>query len=193
MNENITQPGVAVDGESAGYVKRKQLYVKRQFQQSMLLQSLLITFIIINVIVMATFWAIDSVADLQQLKFTMAITIGLLEVIGFISLYRLNLKSSHRIAGPIFSMERCLRSIEQGNLTTTLQLRKSDQFPETAEQLNATISSIRGRINRAQYLAARIQQRPDEAALLAQQLVDELAHFNTTGTDTVPAQQPEQR
>lgn len=192
MNENITQPGVADRSESDGYVKRKQLYVKRQFQRSMLLQSLLITFIIINVIVMAMFWAIDSFADLQQLKLYMAATIGVLEVIGFMSLYWLNLKASHRIAGPIFSMERCLRAIERGNLTSTLQLRKTDQFPETAEQLNATVSAIRGRVNRAQYLAARIQQRPDEAAQLAQQLVDELAHFNTTGPNTAPAQQQEQ-
>ncbi len=178
MTENIISASQAQNID--GYVERKQKYVKRQFQQSMLLQTLLCTFIIINVIVMAIFWAIDSFADLQQFKIYLACTIALLELAGFITLYRLNLEASHRIAGPIYSIERFLQTIETGNLAGTLELRKTDQFPETAEQLNTTLKSVRNRINRAQYLATKIQQQPEDAALLTQQLVEELAFFNTT-------------
>jgi len=179
MNENIISPAHNL-ASTEGHVKRKQMYVKRQFQQSMLLQTLLITFILVNTIVMAIFWAIDLFHDLQQLKFYLACSIAVLEVIGLITLYRLNLAASHRIAGPIFSLERCLKKVEQGNLTSTLKLRKTDQFPETAEQLNTTVNSVRNRINQAQYLAAKIQQHPEQAEQLAQELVNELAFFNTT-------------
>ena len=181
MIENITGASLAeITSDTEGYVKRKQKYVKRQFQHSMLLQALLITFIIVNVIVMAIFWAIDTFSDLHQLKIYLAFTIASLEVIGFIVSYKLNLEASHRIAGPIFSMERCLNNIEFGDLTSTLSLRRTDQFPETAEQFNSTVNSVRTRINNAQYLAAQIQQHPEHAPELSQQLVDELAFFNTT-------------
>ena len=181
MDENIISTSqVHKTSDTDGYVKRKQMYVKRQFQHSMLLQSILITFIIINIIVMATCWAIDSFLDLHQLKVYLAWTIASIEIVGFIVLYKLNLSASHRIAGPIFSMERCLEKVEKGNLTGTLKLRKTDQFPETAEQLNSTVSAVRSRINSAQYLAAQIQQHPEQSEKLAQQLVEELDFFNTT-------------
>lgn len=179
MNENIIS-SAEVQGGTEGYVKRKQMYVKRQFQQSMLLQSILLTFIVVNVIVMAVFWAIDSFPDLQQLKFYLAFAVATLEIVGFIAIYQLNLKASHRIAGPVFSMERSLGQIENGDLTTKVSLRSTDQFPETAQQLNATVDSVRRRVNKSQYLAAQIRQHPEKAELLSQQLVEELAFFNTT-------------
>ena len=68
MNENsISTNHVLGSSTAEGHVKRNQIYVKRQFQQSMLLQALLITFIIINVMVMTIFWAMDYFADLQQI------------------------------------------------------------------------------------------------------------------------------
>jgi len=180
MNENIISE---VDVDTSGYIKREQMYVKRQFQQSLLLQSTLFTFIIVNVIVMAIYWAMDTIADLQQLKFYVAYTVVSLEIVGFIVLYKLNLSASHRIAGPIFSIERCLENIEKGNLAATLKLRKTDQFPESAEQLNTTVRTLRKKINNAQYLADQLQQNPDQLEELSQKLVDELAYFNTTDFD----------
>ena len=82
-------------------------------------------------------------------------------------------------------MERCLRNVEKGNLTSTLKLRETDQFPETAEQLNSTVNSVRTRINNAQYLAAQIQQHPEQSVELSQQLVEELEFFNTTDFNEV--------
>jgi len=147
MIENIASSGpMEIAPDTDGYVKRKQKYVKRQFQQSMMLQALLITFTIVNVIIMAIFWAIDSFSDLHQFK----------------------------------SFERCLNNVEFGDLTSRSRLRKTDQFPETAEQLNITINSVRIRINNAQYLAEQIQQHPEHAGEYSQQLVEELAFFNTT-------------
>ena len=117
MIENITHSENAeAQSNTEGYVKRRQKYVKRQFQHSMLLQALLTTFIIVNIIVMAIFWAMDSFSDLHQLKIYLAGTIVSLEIIGFIASYKLNLEASHRIAGPIFSMERCLRNVEKLSL-----------------------------------------------------------------------------
>jgi len=146
MSENTIKSEEAISAsENSSYVKRKQMYVKRQFQKSMLLQSILITFIIVNAIIMTVFWAIDSFSDLQRFKSTLSYAIVAIEIVGFVVLYKLNLQASHRIAGPIFSMERCLGNIEQGDLTGSLKLRKTDQFPETAEQLNATLASVRTR------------------------------------------------
>jgi methyl-accepting chemotaxis protein len=184
MNENsISTYDAQASGAANGHVKRNQMYVKRQFQQSMLLQALLITFIIVNTMVMTIFWAMDYFADLQQMKVYVACTIAALEIIGFFFLYRLNLKASHRIAGPIYSLERCLQRIEAGDLTGTLRLREDDNFPETAEQLNATVKTVRSRINQAQYLAAQIRLHPEQSEQLSEKLIKELAFFNTTKID----------
>ena len=178
MTENIIT--TTAPASTDGFVKREQMYVKRQFQQSMLLQTILFTFIVINLIVMAVFWSIDLFSDLQQFTIYLACAIAVMEIAGFIILYKMNLVASHRIAGPIYSIERFLKEVESGNLTGVLELRNTDQFPETAMQLNSTVNSVRARINHAQYLATKIQQHPDQATQLTQQLVEELAFFNTT-------------
>jgi len=182
MNENTTISELQNTSDRDGYVKRKQMYVKRQFQSSMLLQSTLVTFIIVNVIIMTIFWAIDAFSDPLQFKTYLAFTIAAIEALAFAILYKLNLVASHRIAGPIFSMERRLSEVEQGDLMSTLKLRKNDQFPETAEQLNSTLNFLRKKVNNSQYLAAQIQQHPERAEQLAQQLAEELEFFNTTDT-----------
>ena len=126
MNENTTISNLQNTSDKDGYVKRKQMYVKRQFQSSMLLQSTLVTFIIVNVIIMAIFWAIDGFSDPLQFKTYLAFTLAALELLAFAVLYKLNLAASHRIAGPIYSMERRLSEAEQGDLISTLKLRKTD-------------------------------------------------------------------
>ena len=159
--------------------KRSQLYVKRHFQQSMILEVLLITFILINIIVMVGYLMIDSIANIQQLKEYLAYSVAGLEIMGFLLVYRYNLKASHRIAGPIFTTERCLKSIESGDLAFAMKLRKKDQFHELGEQMNTTVDQLRERIDKAQELAKQLQEMPGTDSLIINQLVQELSYFKT--------------
>lgn len=159
--------------------QRSQLFIKQQFQRSLIVEVLLITFILINLIVIAGYFLIDSISDVQQLKRYLGVTVAALEVVGFVVVYRFNLKSSHRIAGPVFVIERSLKSIEAGDLSFTMRLRQGDQFHEVKEQMNATVGELRQRLAKAQQLARKLQDQssPDEA--LVDALLRELDYFNT--------------
>lgn len=54
----------------------------------------------------------------------------------------LTLLMSHRIAGPIFRLERTAKAIGDGNLTTVVKLRDKDQLKELASQVNALIAGL---------------------------------------------------
>lgn len=159
--------------------QRKQLYVKRSFQQNMILEVLLATFIIINLIVIVGYFMIDNMTDVQDLKLNLAFIVTAIEVIGFAGMYRYNLKSSHRIAGPIFNMERGLRSLESGDLSIVIMLRNDDNFHEVANQMNNTIGQLREHVAEAQRLAMRLQESQSNDPEVINLLVKELGFFQT--------------
>lgn len=159
--------------------QRSQLFIKRRFQQSLILEVLLITFILINLIVIAGYLLIDSITDVQQLKGYLAFTVAGLEIIGFVVVYRFSLKSSHRIAGSVFVIERSLKTMECGDLSFTMHLRKGDQFQEVRQQMNTTLAELRERIARAQRLAHQLRRQPSVDEALVEQLMRELDYFKT--------------
>lgn len=55
---------------------------------------------------------------------------------------------SHRLAGPLYRFERTLKEIEEGDLTTRVNLRRTDQIAELKEALNVLILSLDKRMGR---------------------------------------------
>lgn len=159
--------------------QRKQLYVKRSFQQTQILEVLLSTFIVLNLVVIIGYFMIDSMADIQDLKHNLAYVVTVIEILSFTWIYRHNLKVSHRIAGPIFNMERGLRNVASGDLSFTVHLRKKDNFHEVGEQMNQAVSVLREKISEAQRLAGLVRENSSANPELATQLVDALAFFQT--------------
>lgn len=171
--------------------QRSQLLIKRQFQQSLILEVMLATFVFINLIVIIGYLLIDSIADVQQLKRYLGFAVAALEIVGFVVVYRINLRSSHRIAGPVFVIERSLRQIEVGELDFTMRLRQGDQFQEVCEQMNTTVTGLRQRIGRAQQLARQLHRQASPEPALVEQLVRELDYFRTEAdADAVPGERP---
>jgi signal transduction histidine kinase len=50
---------------------------------------------------------------------------------------------SHRVAGPIFSMERTIDKIVRGEKVEFVRLRKNDEFKGLAEKINGLITIIK--------------------------------------------------
>lgn len=164
--------------------KRSQLFVKHKFQKTMILEVLLITFIFLNLLVVAGFILLDSVPNLHQHKEYIALAIAAFEIIGFSIVYRYNLKASHRIAGPLFSLQRKLESVESGDIDFTMEVREDDQFHELSDQMNKTVGSLATRVEKLQALASTLQQQPGNQQA-ANDLVDELSHFKTAESTLV--------
>ena len=53
---------------------------------------------------------------------------------------------SHRIAGPLYRFEVTLKKLQEGDMTTDVTLRKSDQLGEVQQELNVLIQSLDKRL-----------------------------------------------
>ncbi len=162
--------------------QRSQLIVKQAFQYSMIMEVMLAMFILVNIIILAGYLIVGLIPETSLIKQIFPFVVVALELIGFFVIYKINVKTSHRIAGPVFVIERSLRQIEQGDLNFTLNLRKEDYFHEVTGQLNTTVSSLHDRIEKAQQLAVTLQENiHDDKKILSitAELLEELSQFKT--------------
>lgn len=53
---------------------------------------------------------------------------------------------SHRIAGPLFRLERSVEEITKGNLSFRIILRKKDELKELATLMNTMVETLSGRL-----------------------------------------------
>ncbi|MFC1708737.1 HAMP domain-containing protein [Candidatus Omnitrophota bacterium] len=53
---------------------------------------------------------------------------------------------SHRIAGPLYKMEKSVKEIGEGNLNLKINLRSTDEITEMADRLNEMTRNIRERL-----------------------------------------------
>ncbi|MBF0522023.1 MAG: HAMP domain-containing protein [Candidatus Omnitrophica bacterium] len=58
----------------------------------------------------------------------------------------LTLFISHRIAGPLYRLEKDLAEVSQGNLAMSFHVRKKDELKDLAKALNQMVLSLRTRI-----------------------------------------------
>ena len=77
-------------------------------------------------------------------------------VIG-IMVYFLTLFISHRIAGPMYRMEKSIKKFGEGNLNVSFSTRKKDELKLLSANLNEMAANIRSRIHEVKELAADIK------------------------------------
>jgi methyl-accepting chemotaxis protein len=96
---------------------------------------------------------------------------------------------SHRIAGPLYRFEKILGQIERGDLTTRVNLRKTDQLIELKDALNMFIGSLDKRMSgiKKNLEEARrlIDKKEDPAAMdklkkTLELVKEEIGHFKVT-------------
>jgi methyl-accepting chemotaxis protein len=65
--------------------------------------------------------------------------------LAFVLMMGLGILYSHRIAGPVNSLNNTMKRIAAGEDPAPLNFRRSDQFPELAESFSAMIVKLRNR------------------------------------------------
>ena len=68
---------------------------------------------------------------------------------------------SHRIAGPLFKIEKSVKEIGSGDLTLKVHLRSTDEIAKMAECLNEATENIRTRVAALKTQADRLQRQID--------------------------------
>lgn len=162
-------------------IKRSKVIVKNEFQQKLILHTLLITLITLNVVLMVAFLLDDMFGSEDAVYSVFDISLAAMEIAAVVIVYFLVRKVSFQIAGPVYAIERTLGFMKEGDLAQQLKLRPGDQFVEVSDAINGVISSYQERITRAQdILDGGSELTPDQL----QQLRDELQWFVTSKDDT---------
>ncbi len=79
-------------------------------------------------------------------------------VIAFISSLAITIFFPHKIAGPLFRIERDIKErISKGDFTVRFKLRKGDEVHDLAEALNAAMESLSEKIRKMQKNAEEVE------------------------------------
>jgi len=151
--------------------------IKNEFQQRLIMNTLLITLITLNVILLTAFRIEDLFGPEFRSYNVFTITVVVLEFVAVLAVYIIGRKISFRIAGPLFSMERRLREMNKGDLTESVRLRADDEFADIADIINSVMANYKGRLARMQSIAADSDAPPEQQLQL---LRSELEWFKTT-------------
>ncbi len=173
--------------------RRTQIVVAANFQYQFAMIGILVSFILINTTLIAGFLVSNlGVFDLPP-QVILAVTAGLAEICCVIIVFFLTLKLSHRIAGPLYQVNRNLKRIGEGDLTTRAQFRKNDHFHDLGAQLTQTTEQLGERLRQLKETTETlVSQLGDDsiAAKTVQRLRTQLGEFNTgldEDNDTVEA------
>ena len=140
-------------------VKRRQYFVKKEFQARFIIKflgiliaggglSVCLTFLnnqdTLTAVYANSKLSIQntSLAIMPSVVFTTLVTTLALGAVAVV----LTLLTSHKIAGPMFRFEKDINRISQGDLKSRIHIRKGDQFQELAVSLNHMIDALADRI-----------------------------------------------
>lgn len=132
-------------------LKRKTYIVKPSLQIKYLITTLAMVFITGVIVYFNLWYGIKSdpklwhlTAETWQLieaayRFNfIIIVIGLLVAFGLTNLFLF-----HRIAGPLFSIERTIKKLSDGELSANIQIRRKDEIQDFAGEIQSMIENLR--------------------------------------------------
>lgn len=120
--------------------RRKTVVINKKFQHHYAIVLVAMTVLIANLVILAGMLMPGDRA--LQLSSTSALIIGLVELVLVIGVWYFSLRSTHRIAGPIFVFARQLRAFGAGDLTARISLRDKDMFQEEAAEINGGLDQL---------------------------------------------------
>lgn len=150
--------------EKPNKIRRKQFLIKKRFQLKYTGLILLFMFLVAwatGYTVYYTGWLLmgEKLANVypqgRLVLIMRTINLTLLLRILFITplVILISIILSHRIAGPIYRIQKYLRDIAAGNLSMRLHLRKNDEMQDLAAVINDMTDDLRNRANRLKGLA----------------------------------------
>lgn len=136
--------------------RRKQIVINKKFQHQYAILIVAMTVFLINIVII-----VQSLLPSEQplgLDSTTAWTIGLIELVVIIGAWYGSLKSTHKIAGPVYVITRQMKAIGNGELYSRITLRENDMFQEQAATINASLDQLQARVEAVQHAAQALQQ-----------------------------------
>ncbi|MCM8790383.1 MAG: methyl-accepting chemotaxis protein [Candidatus Omnitrophica bacterium] len=169
--------------------KRKQLFVSAKFQLKyvgLILLLMFITAIVCSYVVYYSSMILLAeklanvypqgrlIAIIKTVNFRVLLSIVLLmPFVAYIGIYL-----SHKIAGPIYRMERFLEDMAGGNLTSRLSLRKGDELGSIADKINLLSDSMKQTIGRQKASLTKVLIELENLKKLADSKPADISQFD---------------
>lgn len=126
--------------------RRQSLIAIRSIQVPLILQSVLVSFILINIVLIIAFLIGSAMADPVG-RLYLAISIAAVEIICLAGVFFAARKQSNQIVGPIYRIGEFARRIREGDLTARVSTRDGDYFPDQVSALDDAVREIHDRLH----------------------------------------------
>lgn len=160
--------------------RRKQIVINKKFQQQYAIIIVAMTVFLVNISII--FQALFPGEQPFELSTTSAWSIGLVELVLVIGVWYGSLRSTLKIAGPVYVITRQLKAVGAGDLWARISLRQGDMFQEEAAAINASLDQLQARVDAAQKAAELVRHAQAEGRDTAdhvEQLISEMAALRT--------------
>jgi signal transduction histidine kinase len=138
------------------HIFRRKYLLRGSIQSRLIFRTALL--LLIAIIISASIFYILASRDLENeyykahmtLKNTMDLLLPWLLGANFVAIILAILYGilpSHKVAGPIFHLERELLSIEKGRFPSSIKVRKSDDLGDFADKMNTAMNSVKNRVS----------------------------------------------
>lgn len=156
--------------------RRHSLIAIRSIQVPFILQSVLASFILINVVLIIAFLLGEGLSDPVG-RLYLAIAVAGVEIVCLVGVFLAARKQSNQLVGPVYRIAELAGHLKEGDLTARANTRDDDYFADQVNALNEAIQVIHNRLHDIQE-EARSAEKDSEGGV-AQGLKRKLEWFRT--------------
>jgi len=124
--------------------RRTKIVINKKFQYQHSLLIVAVAVLLVNAFIVVRM--LFPGAQPLDLSTPMAFGVAAAELVLIVSIWYGCLKASHRIAGPVFVIEREVSRLGTGDLNASIMLRDNDMFRAEAQTMNESFDALRSRI-----------------------------------------------
>ena len=141
----------------------RRYFIGKSFQSKLIMKAFLLTVAAEILFCCAVYFFLKkdiqggfpaALQTVRSFKFSLPSAIGLSEtaVLPLLALgiVVIGLLMSHKLAGPLWKVEKAARMVAEGNLSYNLTLRDNDEVQEFARQVNGMVKGLRQKVCRVE-------------------------------------------
>ncbi len=141
-------------------VKRKKVYIYKDFQRSFIFSFCLATFGAMLAVSLILFILIKLLPSDTEGILSILIWVNVLVMLALVALaFVVALNASHKVGGPLYRFENTLDKIAHGDLTEYIVLREGDKLQGLAEHINAMSQSLNDRLMQIKSQVRQLRQQ----------------------------------
>jgi methyl-accepting chemotaxis protein len=160
------------------YIRRRKFLINKPLQFRLLWQSLL--YVLLFVVVTGVSLFLPAMIELRNMEEPSAKTVQAAKQVLYlhdyfwpaalfvvITIFLLSIRSSNKIAGPLFRFNRTFEAIKEGKLPPPILIRKDDYLLQEAEVINQMLESLRAKVRAIQEAQNVLNETISECAQAA--------------------------